>query len=85
MTNATALIESRNAQLGDPVETHREIARAWSEYTGVPISAADVAEMMARLKDVRVVRNLAVGGDPTDSLDDAEAYRRIAQLCREAQ
>lgn len=83
--DADDLIESRNAQLGDPVETHRLIATAWSDYTGCPISAADVAEMMALLKDVRACRNIAVGGDPTDSLDDADAYREIARRCREAE
>ncbi len=83
--DADKLIESRNAQLGDPVVTHREIARVWSKYLGIVITAEQVAEMMALMKDVRVVRNLAAGADPTDSFDDAEAYRRIAQLCREAQ
>jgi hypothetical protein len=51
---AAALIDGdRDAQHGDRLECHTNIARQWTAYLGVQITPVDVALMMALLKIAR--------------------------------
>jgi hypothetical protein len=53
LTDAVEIIDGRSDTHGAPERNFENIANKWSEYLGVDISAADVAEMMIRLKLAR--------------------------------
>ena len=46
--------KDRESQYGNPEDNFKLIADLWSVYTGYPISATDVAMMMALLKAARI-------------------------------
>lgn len=69
-----SILEERQKDWGNPVDTHRRIARVWSGILNYHITAHQVALMMAGLKLVRADLN---PGD-ADSYVDARAYVRIA-------
>lgn len=71
---ASLVAGDRAATHGDLVETHDNIAALWSAYLGVPISAKQVALMMALLKIART-KNGAL--NPDDYVDLA-GYAGIA-------
>lgn len=53
MDAIAAMKTDRNRTHGDPQETLGRIAAMWSAYLGIPVSAAQVASMMALLKIAR--------------------------------
>lgn len=53
LTDAVEIIDGRSDTHGSPERNFQNIANKWSEYLGVNIDPADVAEMMIRLKLAR--------------------------------
>ena len=75
LDKATHLIIGERAdQHGDFIENHENIAKLWSSYLGVPITAHDVALMMSLLKIART----KTGAHNPDDYIDAINYIAIA-------
>lgn len=53
LTDAAEIIDGRSDTHGAPERNFENIAEKWSDYLGVDIDSADVAEMMIRLKLAR--------------------------------
>lgn len=70
-----ALLAERQADYGDPTDTHVRIAQVWSGILGHEVQPVEVALMMAGLKLVRAAK----GPTKQDSYDDAHAYVAIAE------
>lgn len=70
------IVQERQSQWGDPVETHERIAAVWTGVLNHEVTATEVALCMAGLKLVRSNINPA---DP-DSYVDARGYVQIAGL-----
>ncbi len=68
---------SRMRDYGDPAETMRRTALAWSALLGTDVSPKQVALCMAALKLVRESRR-----HKRDNLDDAAGYVEIASTLR---
>lgn len=64
----------RQDQYGNPEDSFSDIARLWTVYTGVEISAHDVAMMMALLKVARIKG----GAGSEDSYIDLCGYTALA-------
>jgi len=75
LNQAEILIEGqRHKDYGDKSENHTNIAKLWSAYKDVKITAHDVAIMMALLKIART----KVGKVNKDTYIDMAAYGAIA-------
>ena len=64
----------RHKDYGDKVENHNNIAKLWSAYIGIEITAHDVAIMMVLLKIART----KLGAVSRDTYIDMSAYGAIA-------
>ena len=64
----------RQKDYGDKVENHNNIAKLWSAYKDVEITAHDVAIMIALLKVART----KIGSVSKDTYIDMSAYGAIA-------
>tara|TARA_Y100000310_G_scaffold19695_1_gene19275 strand:+ start:140 stop:496 length:357 start_codon:yes stop_codon:yes gene_type:complete len=64
----------RHKDYGDKVENHNNIAKLWSAYKGIEITAHDVAVMMVLLKIART----KLGAVSRDTYIDMSAYGAIA-------
>tara|TARA_R110000823_G_C15594715_1_gene464658 strand:- start:262 stop:534 length:273 start_codon:yes stop_codon:yes gene_type:complete len=64
----------RQKDYGDKVENHNNIAKLWSAYKDVEITAHDVAIMMTLLKVART----KIGSVSKDTYIDMSAYGAIA-------
>jgi|TARA_R100001460_G_scaffold68632_2_gene109175 hypothetical protein len=69
----------RHIDYGDKVDNHNNIAKLWSSYLDVNITAHDVAIMMCLLKIART----KLGKPTADTYIDASAYMSIAGECKE--
>lgn len=75
LSEATRLVgNDRQKDYGDKTENHNNIAKLWSAYLDVEISAHDVALMMALLKMART----KLGAVSKDTYIDMSAYSAIA-------
>ena len=64
---------------GDKIINHNNIAKLWSAYLDINISAHDVAICMTLLKIART----KLGSRASDTYIDAAAYMAIAGECKE--
>ena len=64
----------RQKDYGDKVENHNNIAKLWSAYLGISVTAHDVALMMVLLKMART----KLGQVSRDTYIDMSAYSAIA-------
>ena len=75
LTKANSLIsKDREKDYGDKVKNHENIAKLWSAYKGIEITAHDVAVMMVLLKIART----KLGEVSKDTYIDMSAYGAIA-------
>ena len=75
LTKANSLIsKDREKDYGDKVKNHENIAKLWSAYKGIEITAHDVAVMMVLLKIART----KLGAVSKDTYIDMSAYGAIA-------
>ena len=70
---AKEVLEERAKEYGDANVSFGRIANMWSAYTGVEITAKNVAMMMVLLKVSR-----SVGRDDQDDLIDGVNYLKLA-------
>ena len=68
----SCICEDRNAQYGEPENNFGAIARLWSEYLDMDVSAHDVGMMMALFKIARI--KTAQKKTKEDSYVDAVGY-----------
>lgn len=73
-TAAMLVDGDRRESHGDPKQSFERIAALWSAYTGVTLSARDVAMMMALLK----IGRTCYGKNNDDDYVDAAGYIAIA-------
>ena len=66
--------KDREKDYGDKVKNHNNIAKLWSAYLDVPVTAHDVAIMMTLLKVART----KLGQVSEDTYIDMSAYGAIA-------
>jgi len=71
---ADCVCGQREQEYGSPKDNFQMIANLWSVYTKHPISARDVAIMMALLKIARI----QTGAKTADSYIDLAGYAAIA-------
>ena len=64
----------RQKDYGDKVDNHNNIAKLWSAYLGISVTAHDVALMMVLLKMART----KLGQVSRDTYIDMSAYSAIA-------
>ena len=64
----------RQKDYGDKVENHSNIAKLWSAYLDIPVTAHDVAILMSLLKVART----KLGAVSKDTYVDMSAYGAIA-------
>ena len=64
----------RQKDYGDKVQNHKNIAKLWSAYLDVKVTAEDVAIMMSLLKVART----KLGATSKDTYIDMAAYSAIA-------
>ena len=75
LKEANSLIsKDREKDYGDKVKNHENIAKLWSAYKGIEITAHDVAVMMVLLKIARS----KLGAVSKDTYIDMSAYGAIA-------
>ena len=75
LTTAIDLVGGdRHKDYGDKVDNHKNIAKLWSAYKDVDITAHDVAIMMCLLKVART----KLGDVSEDTYIDMSAYSAIA-------
>mgnify|MGYP003135142515 CR=1 FL=1 len=75
LNRASVLVQGqREKDYGDKKENHNNIAKLWSAYLDVPITAHDVALMMVLLKMART----KLGQVSEDTYIDMSAYGAIA-------
>lgn len=67
----------RNKQYGEPEDNFRSIAELWSVYTGLTLTAKDVALMMTLFKIARLMAN----PEKDDSWIDAAGYIACGAEC----
>jgi hypothetical protein len=67
----------RNRTHGDPVTTGRHVAKMWSAYLGIEVSAADVYWMMSQVKSIRAKH----GAFNLDDFEDGACYPALAGEC----
>lgn len=73
--------EERNARYGHPKNSFAQIGRMWSEILGIPISAEQVALMMAAMKLCRLIHR----PNKRDSAVDLCGYIRTFEMVRDDQ
>jgi len=79
LTTAIDLVGGdRHKDYGDKVDNHKNIAKLWSAYKDVDITAHDVAIMMVLLKIART----KLGAVSSDTYIDGSAYMSIAGECK---
>ena len=71
---STLVAGDREKDYGDKVKNHNNIAKLWSAYLDVPVTAHDVAIMMTLLKVART----KLGQVSEDTYIDMSAYGAIA-------
>ena len=64
----------RQKDYGDKVDNHNNIAKLWSAYLDIPVTAHDVAILMSLLKVART----KLGAVSKDTYVDMSAYSAIA-------
>ena len=64
----------RQKDYGDKVDNHNNIAKLWSAYLDIPVTAHDVAILMSLLKLART----KLGAVSKDTYVDMSAYSAIA-------
>ena len=64
----------RQKDYGDKVDNHNNIAKFWSAYLDIPVTAHDVAILMSLLKVART----KLGAVSKDTYVDMSAYSAIA-------
>ena len=64
----------RQKEYGDKVDNHNNIAKLWSAYLDIPVTAHDVAILMSLLKVART----KLGAVSKDTYVDMSAYSAIA-------
>lgn len=69
-----AVCEDRESTYGSPEDNFELISKLWSDYTGSPICADDVANMMVLLKIARAKN----GKHHSDSYVDIAGYAACA-------
>ncbi|HYF56552.1 MAG TPA: DUF6378 domain-containing protein [Salinarimonas sp.] len=75
LIRASQLVNGPRSQThGDYRDQHQKCAALWSAYLGQPITAEDVALMLALMK----VSRMRMGSYNRDHYDDAAAYIGIA-------
>tara|TARA_R100000458_G_C8062730_1_gene104950 strand:+ start:66 stop:335 length:270 start_codon:yes stop_codon:yes gene_type:complete len=75
LNQASVLVQGqREKDYGDKVENHNNIAKLWSAYLDIPITAHDVAILMSLLKIART----KLGAVSKDTYIDMSAYGAIA-------
>lgn len=79
MTDVQSVIDERAAQYGDPLETHKAIAKVWTGILNaagydIELNELDVMLMLSGFKLVRAGRNLKQCASVADSCVDAKAY-----------
>jgi hypothetical protein len=75
LNQASVLVQGqREKDYGDKVENHSNIAKLWSAYLDIPITAHDVAILMSLLKIART----KLGAVSKDTYVDMSAYSAIA-------
>jgi hypothetical protein len=75
LNRASVLVQGqREKDYGDKKENHNNIAKLWSAYLDIPITAHDVALMMVLLKMART----KLGQVSRDTYIDMSAYSAIA-------
>lgn len=75
LNQASVLVQGqREKDYGDKVENHNNIAKLWSAYLDIPITAHDVAILMSLLKVART----KLGAVSKDTYIDMSAYGAIA-------
>ena len=73
-TATSYVTKDRQAQYGSPEDNFKIIAELWEVYTGIPLSAHDVAVMMCLLKIARI----ASGQKKDDNYVDLAGYAACA-------
>ena len=75
LNRASVLVQGqREKDYGDKKENHNNIAKLWSAYLGISVTAHDVALMMVLLKMART----KLGAVSKDTYIDMSAYGAIA-------
>ena len=75
LNRASVLVQGqREKDYGDKKENHNNIAKLWSAYLGISVTAHDVALMMVLLKMART----KLGQVSRDTYIDMSAYSAIA-------
>ncbi len=75
LNRASVLVQGqREKDYGDKKENHNNIAKLWSAYLGISVTAHDVALMMVLLKMART----KLGQVSEDTYIDMSAYGAIA-------
>jgi len=75
LNQASVLVQGqREKDYGDKVENHSNIAKLWSAYLDIPVTAHDVAILMSLLKVART----KLGAVSKDTYIDMSAYGAIA-------
>ena len=75
LNRASVLVQGqREKDYGDKKENHNNIAKLWSAYLGISVTAHDVALMMVLLKMART----KLGKVSRDTYIDMSAYSAIA-------
>lgn len=77
MTAKNIVCSDRNKQYGEPEDNFRSIAELWSVYTGLTLTAKDVALMMTLFKIARLMAN----PEKDDSWIDAAGYIACGAEC----
>jgi len=77
MTAKNIVCSDRNKQYGEPEDNFRSIAELWSVYTGLTLTAKDVALMMTLFKIGRLMAN----PEKDDSWIDAAGYIACGAEC----
>ena len=75
LNQASVLVQGqREKDYGDKVKNHSNIAKLWSAYLDIPVTAHDVAILMSLLKVART----KLGAVSKDTYVDMSAYGAIA-------
>lgn len=80
---ATAINRSRMETYGSPVPVFRLTADLWSAFLGVPVTDADVAELMVLHKIARE-KNAGYLLDYADNNEDVCGYTNCLHIIKEA-
>lgn len=84
LSSAAATMTQRGAQNGYDKKDERsaaDIAALFNMKTGYSLTEADVWQLLVCLKEVRLRRQVANGGDISDTLTDLIAYQALLAEC----